>query len=260
MHSYPDPAWKEKMPKISWGIISCADIGLRAVVPALRKSNNGRVAAIASRDLSRAQQAAAAHEIPRAYGSYDELLADPGIDAVYIPVPNSEHARWTIRALEQGKHVLCEKPLAMNTREVDAIAQAASAQHRLVMEALMYPFHPQTERVAEIVRSGVLGAVQLSFCRVYVSRPESPGHPPQARPRRRLPRLTWAAIASPSHGWRPTQNPSRSSVAPASVRRATSTKFLPACCAFRPDSRPLLAVRFTDRASSGTRSVAPMQP
>ncbi|HEX7589085.1 MAG TPA: Gfo/Idh/MocA family oxidoreductase, partial [Anaerolineae bacterium] len=73
----------------------------------------------------------------------------------------SEHARWTIRALEQGKHVLCEKPLALNTREVDAIAQTASVHHRLVMEALMYPFHPQTERVVEIVRSGVLGAVQL---------------------------------------------------------------------------------------------------
>jgi len=147
--------------KLSWGVVSCADIGLRAVVPAIRKSKNSQVAAIASRDLSRAQQAAAAHDIPRAYGNYMDVLTDPSIDAVYIPLPNSIHAEWAIRAMQHGKHVLCEKPLAMNTSEVDAIARAASENCVLVMEALMYRFHPQTERVVEIVRAGTLGTVQL---------------------------------------------------------------------------------------------------
>ena len=149
------------MPKISWGILSCADIGLRAVVPALRKSTNGQIVAIASRNLARAQQAAAAHDIPRAYGNYDDLLNDSEVQAIYIPLPNSEHRAWTLRAIEHGKHVLIEKPLAMTPGEVDEIAQAAANKHVLAMEALMYRFHPQTERVLEIIRSGKLGAVQL---------------------------------------------------------------------------------------------------
>ena len=149
------------MSKISWGILSCADIGLRAVVPALRKSSNAQIVAIASRDLARAQKAAAEHEIPRAYGNYLDLLTDPGVEAVYIPLPNSEHLAWTIRAIEHGKHVLIEKPLAMSPREVDAIAQSAADHQVIAMEALMYRFHPQTQRVLEIVGSGVLGAVQL---------------------------------------------------------------------------------------------------
>jgi len=149
------------MSKISWGILSCADIGLRAVVPALRKSSNAQIVAIASRDLARAQKAAAEHEIPRAYGNYLDLLTDSKVEAIYIPVPNSEHLTWTMLAMEHGKHVLIEKPLAMNANEVDEIVRSAAGHQVIAMEALMYRFHPQTQRVHEIIRSGVLGAVQL---------------------------------------------------------------------------------------------------
>jgi xylose dehydrogenase (NAD/NADP) len=146
---------------IRWGVLGCANIALQAVIPAIQHSSNGAVMAIASRSPAKAERAAEQAGIPAAYGGYEALLNDPGVDAVYNPLPNSLHAEWSIKCMQAGKHVLCEKPLAMNRAEVDAIASASREHHKLAMEALMYRFHPQTHRVHEIVTSGLLGEPQL---------------------------------------------------------------------------------------------------
>ena len=113
--------------------------------------------AVASRELARAREYAREHEIPTAYGSYDRLLADPDVQAVYISLPNSLHVEWSIRALEAGKHVLCEKPFGADPREVEATFDAADARGLLLMEAFMYRHHPQTHRLEELVRGGAIG-------------------------------------------------------------------------------------------------------
>ncbi|HEU5087209.1 MAG TPA: Gfo/Idh/MocA family oxidoreductase [Roseiflexaceae bacterium] len=147
--------------RIRWGILSTANIGKRAVIPGIQRSNNGEVVAIASRDAAQAQAAAAELRIGRAHGSYEALLEDSEVDAIYIPLPNSMHREWTIRAAQAGKHILCEKPLAMNAAEC-AEMQAAAEQHGvLLMEAFMYRFHPQTLRVQELVRQGAIGDARL---------------------------------------------------------------------------------------------------
>jgi predicted dehydrogenase len=134
---------------------------MRSVIPAIQQSRNGIVTAIASRDLRAAQDAAKAANIPRAFGSYQALLDDPDIDAVYIPLPNNLHKEWTIRAAERGKPILCEKPFALNATEVDEML-AAARQHRVVlMEAFMYRFHPQYARMQELIAQGVIGQVQV---------------------------------------------------------------------------------------------------
>src|SRR5262245_2896701 len=123
---------------IHWGVLSTANIGRRAVLPAIQRSNNGELVAVASRDIDRVHVFAGELAIPRAYGSYDELLADPEIEAVYVPLPNSLHCEWTIKAAQAGKHILCEKPLALNAAEC-AEMEAAARQHGvLLMEAFMY--------------------------------------------------------------------------------------------------------------------------
>lgn len=145
---------------LNWGILSTARIGLR-VIPAIQASSNGQVLAISSRNLAAARRVAGELGIPRAYGSYEALLDDPDVQAIYNPLPNNLHREWTIRAAEKGKHVLCEKPLALNAAEADEMI-AACQQHRvLLMEAFMYRFHPQMIRVKEIVESGILGPVQI---------------------------------------------------------------------------------------------------
>jgi len=145
---------------VRWGIISTARIGQR-VIPAIQSTHNGAVVAIASRSLRQAQEFAAQMGIPRAYGSYEELLADPEVDAIYNPLPNSLHKEWTIRAAEHGKHVLCEKPLALNASECDEMIRACEAHGVRFMEAFMYRFHPQMVRVREMVASGAIGPLQL---------------------------------------------------------------------------------------------------
>ncbi len=147
--------------KIRWGILSTADIARRALIPAIQNSKNGEVVAIASRTYENSKKIAVEKRIPKAYGNYLDLLEDPGIDAIYNPLPNSLHAPWTIKAIECGKHVLCEKPLAITPSEVDAIQYAAQEFHVFVMEAVMYHFHPQTQRVIKIVREGIIGVPQL---------------------------------------------------------------------------------------------------
>ncbi len=145
---------------VRWGVLSTANIGRAAVNPAIRASSNGVLLAVASRDAERARAFAEQWDIPRHHGSYEALVEDPEIDAIYIPLPNSMHREWTIRAVQHGKHVLCEKPLALSRAECEEMSAAADAAGATLMEAFMYRFHPQTARALEIARSGALGDVE----------------------------------------------------------------------------------------------------
>jgi len=147
--------------RIRWGVLGTAHIGQVAVNPAIQASSNGRLVAVASRDAERARAFARAGDIPEHHGSYQALLDDPAIDAVYLPLPNSQHREWTVRAAEAGKHVLCEKPLGLTAAECAAMAAAARASGVLLMEAFMYRFHPRSTRVVELVRSGTIGDLRL---------------------------------------------------------------------------------------------------
>src|SRR5215211_2811929 len=132
------------MTKVRWGVLSTANIGLQKVLPAMQRGEYCAVTAIASRSLEKAQAAAKQLGIPKAYGSYEELLADPDVDAIYNPMPNHLHVPWSIKALQAGKHVLCEKPIALSAAEAQTLADAAKAHPQLkVMEAFMYRHHPQ---------------------------------------------------------------------------------------------------------------------
>lgn len=144
---------------VRWGILSTAAIN-GALVPGLQAAAGSELAGVASRDPQRAQHAAQEWGC-RAYGGYDELLADPSIDAVYNPLPNHLHAEWTIRALEAGKHVLCEKPIALSLAEVDAIAAASQRTGRLVLEAFMYRHLPRWRRARQLVAQGAIGEPRL---------------------------------------------------------------------------------------------------
>jgi D-xylose 1-dehydrogenase (NADP+, D-xylono-1,5-lactone-forming) len=145
---------------VRWGIVSTADIN-RKVIPGARASSKVDLVAVASRDLGRAEAYAREWQIERAFGSYEELLAEPSVDAVYISLPNTLHCEWSIRALEAGKHVLCEKPLSRHPDEVAAAFDAAARNGRLLMEAFMYRHHPQTARLVELVRAGAIGDLRL---------------------------------------------------------------------------------------------------
>jgi xylose dehydrogenase (NAD/NADP) len=147
------------MSPLRWGLLSTARINTR-LIPAIRAGARSEVTTVASRALDRAQAYAAEWKIPRALGSYEALLADPGIDVVYIALPNSLHVEWTVRALDAGKHVLCEKPLALSVEEVDRIEAAATRASRVAAEAFMYRHHPLTEAAAAIVKSGRMGTVR----------------------------------------------------------------------------------------------------
>lgn len=147
------------MHKIRWGLMSTARIN-NQLIPAIRSSERGELAAVASRRIMKARKYAREKQIPLAFGSYDEMLASPDVDAVYVSLPNHLHAEWTIRALRAGKHVLCEKPLALTVEEVDAIISASKETGKSAMEALMYRHHPQTLMVAEWIENGRIGALQ----------------------------------------------------------------------------------------------------
>jgi len=150
--------------KIRFGVLSVAKIGTVKVIPAMQKCAYCEVAAIASRDLGRAQAAAGPLGIAKAYGSYEELLADPDIDAIYNPLPNHMHAPWTIRAAEAGKHVLCEKPLGLNPAEVLQMIAARDKAGVKMGEAFMIRTHPQWLRTREIVLSGEIGDLVTMHC------------------------------------------------------------------------------------------------
>jgi predicted dehydrogenase len=146
---------------IRWGVISSANIGVKAVIPAIQASRNGRLVAIGSRDLARAERVALRERGARAYGSYEALIEDPDVDAVYIPLPNAQHLEWSIRALQAGKHVLCEKPLGLTADEVRRMFDASEQHGALLMEAFMYRFHPQIAWAREQVSAGRIGPVRL---------------------------------------------------------------------------------------------------
>ncbi len=147
--------------KVRWGVISTANIGRAAVIPAIHASGNCELVAVASRQKQTARDFAEKMAIPGYYGSYQELLNDKTIDAVYNPLPNSLHLEWTIKAAEKGKHILCEKPLGLNAAECEKMQAAAQANGVKLMEAFMYRFHPQTEKVIQLLRSGVLGKLGM---------------------------------------------------------------------------------------------------
>jgi xylose dehydrogenase (NAD/NADP) len=145
---------------LRWGILGVANIAMRAVIPAMQRSRNARLVAIASRTPARA--ANAARQLgARAHGSYEALLDDSEVEAVYIPLPNSLHRAWTLRCAEAGKHVLCEKPLGLSAGECREMIAGCRAHGVVLMEAFMYRFHPRTARVAELARDGTLGDLRL---------------------------------------------------------------------------------------------------
>ena len=145
---------------VRWGVLSTARINDKFLAGA-RRSRELKVVAVASRDQEAARAYAAEQGIERAYGGYEALLADPDIDAVYISLPNAFHLEWSRRALEAGKHVLCEKPLSRRVADVEAIFDLAESRGLLLMEAFMYRHHPQTKRVVELVESGAIGELRL---------------------------------------------------------------------------------------------------
>ncbi len=148
------------MKPVQWGILSTAKIGLQKVIPAMQRAELCEVAAIASRESDKARKAAEALGIPKAYGSYRELLDDPDIEAIYNPLPNHLHVPLSIRAAEAGKHVLCEKPLALDAEEASTLIEARDRAGVLIQEAFMVRYHPQWLRARELVRCGRVGRLR----------------------------------------------------------------------------------------------------
>jgi predicted dehydrogenase len=152
---------------LRWGILSTARIALGSFIPGVRAGTTGEVVAIGSRDLARAQAAGESLNIPRAYGSYEALLADPDVDAIYIGLPNGMHAEWTVKAAQAGKHVLCEKPHTRRVAEAESMVAACREASVLLMEAFRWRHHPQQARVKELVRAGAIG--EPTFARASLS-------------------------------------------------------------------------------------------
>lgn len=164
------------MRKIKWGILSTANIGVKKVIPAMQLGTSSEIYAIASRSLEKAQQTANQLNIPKAFGSYDELLTDPNVEAVYNPLPNHLHVPLSIKALKAGKHVLCEKPIALSSSEAQSLIDCGKQfPHLKLMEAFMYRFHPQWIKAKEILKSGHIGKVQTihSFFSYYNGDPKN---------------------------------------------------------------------------------------
>jgi predicted dehydrogenase len=148
------------MPKVRWGVLGVAKIAIEKVIPAMQRGEWSTVTAIASRDAEKARTAAARLGIPKAYGSYDELLADPDVDAIYNPLPNDLHVPWTIRAAERGKHVLCEKPIALTAAEARTLIAARDRTGVRIQEAFMVRTHPQWLKARELARGGAIGELR----------------------------------------------------------------------------------------------------
>src|SRR6202158_3549398 len=154
------------MPKkVKWGVLSTAAIALRRVIPAMQNSQWCEITAIASRDLRKAQNAARDLRLDKAYGSYEQLLADPKVEAIYNPLPNNLHVPWSIKAAEAGKHVLCEKPISLNVAEAKKLLQARDRYGVKIGEALMVRTHPQWLLTRELIHSGRIGALRSAFGR-----------------------------------------------------------------------------------------------
>lgn len=169
------------MNKIRWGILSTARIGVAKVIPAMQKGEHSEVVAIASRSEAKAREAADSLGIGKAYGSYEALLADPEVDAIYNPLPNDQHVPWSIRALEAGKHVLCEKPIALSAAEGRTLAEASARHPKLkLMEAFMYRHHPQWRAAKEMIRAGRIGRLRTiqTFFSFFNDDPSNIRHDP----------------------------------------------------------------------------------
>ena len=151
----------EKTRQFRWGILGSSRIARVCLIPAFKLANNGVLTAIASRDLSRAHKLQNEYDIPKAYGTYQELIEDPELDGVYIPLPNNLHYPWTLRALEAGKHVLCEKPLALNAIEAAEMMNKAHNCQRVLMEGLMHKFQPRIKHIQKLIESGEIGDPQI---------------------------------------------------------------------------------------------------
>lgn len=147
------------MASVRWGVLSTANIGTSLVIPAIQAAERCEVTAIASRNLDTANSVAADLGIAKAYGSYGQLLHDPDIDAVYIPLPNHMHADWAVAAAAAGKHILCEKPIALSAAEAETMAAAAAEAGVILREAFMYQFHPTWQRVRELLAAERIGEV-----------------------------------------------------------------------------------------------------
>ncbi|HPB59720.1 MAG TPA: Gfo/Idh/MocA family oxidoreductase [Candidatus Saccharicenans sp.] len=161
--------WKSS-EKIRWGILGCAAIAEKSLIPALKNASGTELLAIASRSATKARDWAEKFSLPKSYGSYEDLLADKEIEAVYIPLPNHLHFEWTIKALRAGKHVLCEKPLALTASQAMEMFDEARANKRQLMEAFMYRFHPRLAKATELLESGAIGEsrlVQSAFTFVF---------------------------------------------------------------------------------------------
>jgi len=164
------------MKKVRWGVLGTANIATGKVIPAMQQGSYCEITGIASRDLEKARAAAAQLGISKTYGSYEELLADPDIDAIYNPLPNHLHVPWSVKALQAGKHVLCEKPIGLTAAEGQALADVAKQHpHLKVMEAFMYRFHPQWQRARQLVLEGKIGALRTiqSFFSYYLDDPNN---------------------------------------------------------------------------------------
>jgi len=148
------------MQKLRWGILGCASIAKWSVIPGIRLSEHNEVKAIASRSIETAQATAAELQIPIAYGSYEEMLADPDLDVIYIPLPNHLHKEWSIKAARSGKHVLCEKPIALNSVEAAEMARVAKEENIIMAEAFMYRYHPRYKLIKQMIADGEIGEVR----------------------------------------------------------------------------------------------------
>jgi D-xylose 1-dehydrogenase (NADP+, D-xylono-1,5-lactone-forming) len=161
--------------KIRWGVLGCARIARESLIPAIQRSSNSELHAVASRQESKLAECRVQFSTTAVYPGYDELLRDPAVDAVYVPLPNSLHREWTIRAAEHGKHVLCEKPLALDAAQCREMTAACAANHVLLMEAFMYRYTDRTRQVLEVLRSGALGEIKFigSTFRFLLANPAS---------------------------------------------------------------------------------------
>jgi len=151
---------KSMEEKVQWGVLGAANIALKKVIPAMQQCESSQVIAIASRDVKKARLAAQQLGIPKAYGNYEELLADPEIEAIYNPLPNHLHVPWTIKAAEAGKHVLCEKPIGMTAAEAGKLLEIRNRTGLKIEEAFMVRTHPQWIKVLELIKEGRIGAVR----------------------------------------------------------------------------------------------------
>jgi predicted dehydrogenase len=152
------------MRKVKWGVLGAASIALRKVIPGMQKAGHSEVLAIASRDKKKAEEAAGKLGIPKAYGSYEELLKDGEIEAIYNPLPNHLHVPWSIKAAEAGKHVLCEKPISLSVAEAKTLIAARDRTGMKIGEAFMVKTHPQWLRTKEIICSGAIGQLESAMC------------------------------------------------------------------------------------------------